>query len=168
MTGWRSARLEDMAVLTDWIDSPKTLAQWGGLSVTWPVRADDLWQQIEVAFLPSFSLDAHGELQAFGQLAPRENITTWHLCRLIVAPHLRGQKLGEKLCDHLVAQAISLGATRITLNVATDNQAALRLYQRLGFASAGPVNERGIQPMARQLQAFFEHKKSYPMNTKKA
>ncbi|WP_445620708.1 GNAT family N-acetyltransferase [Kushneria sp. Sum13] len=140
-----------MAVLTDWIDSPGTLAQWGGPLVTWPVRAEDLWQQIEVAFLPSFALDAHGELQAFGQLAPRENITTWHLCRLIVAPHRRGQRLGEQLCDHLIAQAINRGATRVTLNVATDNQPALRLYQRLGFASAGPVSKRGIQPMARQL-----------------
>lgn len=151
MTGWRPARPEDMAILASWIDSPQTLARWGGPSLTWPVLPDHLWQQIEAASFPSFSLEESGELLAFGQLAPRDQATTWHLCRLIVAPHRRGQQLGEKLCRYLVAHAIHLGTSRITLKVATDNPSAIRLYQRLGFSDAGPVSERGIQPMARQL-----------------
>ncbi|WP_335617624.1 GNAT family N-acetyltransferase [Kushneria konosiri] len=152
MTGWRSAQPEDMDMLVGWLDSPEGLARWGGPLLTWPVQADQLWQQINAETLPSFSLEENGELQAFGQLSPRDQDTTWHLCRLIVAPHLRNQRLGEKLCRHLEAQAASLGGTRVTLNVAVDNQPALRLYQRLGYiSSSAPVDERGVQPMARQL-----------------
>ncbi|ART63563.1 GNAT family N-acetyltransferase [Kushneria marisflavi] len=140
-----------MNALIEWIDSPEGLTQWGGPSLTWPVDAARLWQQIDADTLPSFSLKEDGELQAFGQLSPRDQQTTWHLCRLIVAPHLRGQQLGERLCRYLEAQAAHLGGTRVTLNVAVDNQPALRLYQRLGYISSAPVDERGVQPMARQL-----------------
>ncbi|WP_438765941.1 GNAT family N-acetyltransferase [Kushneria sp. TE3] len=140
-----------MTVLAGWIESPQALARWGGPSLTWPILPGQLWQQIEAASFPSFSLEEDGELLAFGQLAPRDQTTTWHLCRLIVAPHRRGQRLGEKLCRYLVAHATHLGASRITLRVATGNLPAIRLYQRLGFSNAGPVSERGIQSMARQL-----------------
>ncbi|REC93466.1 acetyltransferase (GNAT) family protein [Kushneria indalinina DSM 14324] len=151
MTGWRPARFEDMAVLAGWIESPQALARWGGPSLTWPMLPGQLWQQIDAESFPSFSLEDNGELLAFGQLSPRDEAATWHLCRLIVAPHRRGQQLGDRLCRYLIERAIPLGATQITLNVAAGNLPAVRLYQRLGFLDNGPVNERGIQPMALQL-----------------
>ncbi|WP_456268359.1 GNAT family N-acetyltransferase [Kushneria sp. AK178] len=69
-----------------------------------------------------------------------------------MAPHCRGQGLGERLCRHLIEQATRMGATQVTLNVAITNEHAVRLYRRLGFVNAGPVNDRGIQAMTLSLQ----------------
>lgn len=153
MMRWRRARPEDMTVLIDWIDSPETLVRWGGPSLTWPSSPDQLWQQIDAISFPSFSLEEDGALLAFGQLALREQGIPQHLCRLVVAPHRRGQQLGERLCRHLMAHAARMGATQVTLNVAMTNEHAVRLYRRLGFINAGPVSERGIQAMTLSLSS---------------
>jgi putative acetyltransferase len=46
----------------------------------------------------------------------------------------RGRGLGERLLRACLAKAPSKGITRVTLEARADNQAAIRLYERLGFA----------------------------------
>lgn len=52
---------------------------------------------------------------------------------LAVAPRLRGQGWGARLLDQLVDMARETGCTRLLLEVAADNRAAVALYERSGF-----------------------------------
>jgi ribosomal-protein-alanine N-acetyltransferase len=52
---------------------------------------------------------------------------------IAVDPQAQGQKLGRRLMEKMIALLESQGATRVFLEVRPDNQAALRLYHRLGF-----------------------------------
>ncbi len=49
----------------------------------------------------------------------------------------QGQGIGRLLLDELVARARALGAVRVLLEVRVDNEPALRLYERAGFARLG-------------------------------
>lgn len=61
----------------------------------------------------------------------------WELQRIGVAPDLRGRGLGSVLLSGALAAATQAGASRLMLEVAETNQAALRLYQRHGFGVDG-------------------------------
>ncbi|SUZ31949.1 Ribosomal-protein-alanine acetyltransferase [Roseibaca ekhonensis] len=56
---------------------------------------------------------------------------------LAVAPAARGKGHGTALLSAAQAQAAERGATRIFLEVATDNVAARALYARAGFVQTG-------------------------------
>ena len=56
-----------------------------------------------------------------------------HINNVAVLPQFRGQGMGTTLMQHVLLEARRLGAKRATLEVRASNQAALRLYQRLGF-----------------------------------
>ncbi|WP_439476400.1 ribosomal protein S18-alanine N-acetyltransferase [Brevundimonas sp.] len=56
---------------------------------------------------------------------------------LAVRPEARRQGLGARLVREGATAAASRGATRLFLEVADDNTAALALYARAGFAGAG-------------------------------
>lgn len=57
-----------------------------------------------------------------------------HIVNLAVRPESRGKGTGYILAGHLLELAKRAGCLRATLEVRTSNQAALRLYARLGFA----------------------------------
>jgi ribosomal-protein-alanine N-acetyltransferase len=59
-----------------------------------------------------------------------------HINNVAVLPQFRGQGMGTTLMQHVLLEARRLGAKRATLEVRASNQAALRLYQRLGFSVA--------------------------------
>ncbi len=60
-----------------------------------------------------------------------------HINNIAVRPEFRGQGLALALLAHVTAEAVAQGATRATLEVRRSNAAALRLYDRLGFAVTG-------------------------------
>lgn len=55
-----------------------------------------------------------------------------HLGMGVLAEH-RGQGIGRRLIDACIAKAWQSGITRIELEVRTDNQQAIHLYERVGF-----------------------------------
>ena len=61
------------------------------------------------------------------------------LQRIAVLPHARRQGLGGKLLKELLGRAAALGATRIMLEVAASNEAAIALYESFGFV---PIHRR--------------------------
>ena len=64
-----------------------------------------------------------------------------------VAPEARGAGVGARLVDAVVAWARERGHPRLLLEVADDNAAAIRLYERKGFA---PTGVRGTLPPPRE------------------
>lgn len=60
-----------------------------------------------------------------------------HITLVAVDPHHRRRGLGRRVLLELLAEGRRLGAERATLEVAADNQAALVLYDRCGFRTAG-------------------------------
>jgi ribosomal-protein-alanine N-acetyltransferase len=63
-----------------------------------------------------------------------------HLLTIVVHPQCRGQGLGKMLVSHVLNMASSHGAETVLLEVRPSNNAAIQLYQQLGF------NEVGIRP----------------------
>ncbi|MBH9551927.1 GNAT family N-acetyltransferase [Inhella gelatinilytica] len=59
-------------------------------------------------------------------------------------PTYRGRGLGEALFKACLARAADAGITRIELEARADNEAALRLYRRLGFQVEG-TKPRGMR-----------------------
>jgi ribosomal-protein-alanine N-acetyltransferase len=56
-----------------------------------------------------------------------------HINNLALLPPYRAQGIGTTLMQHVLDEGRRLGARRATLEVRASNDAALRLYQRLGF-----------------------------------
>jgi ribosomal protein S18 acetylase RimI-like enzyme len=53
---------------------------------------------------------------------------------LVVAPELRGQRIGERLVAMAEQAAVAAGRRRMMLEVRCDNVAAQALYRRMGYA----------------------------------
>ena len=60
-----------------------------------------------------------------------------HLMNLAVRVERRGEGIGRRLLAEMTARALSLGATRMTLEVRSHNAAALALYESVGMKSVG-------------------------------
>lgn len=60
-----------------------------------------------------------------------------HINNVAVLPRFRGGGMGSAILQHVLDQATHLGANRATLEVRASNAGARRLYERLGFHTAG-------------------------------
>ena len=58
-----------------------------------------------------------------------------YLEELYIAPERRGQGIGRKLLEAVLAAARGRGATRIELGTSTDDHAAIGLYESFGFTN---------------------------------
>lgn len=72
-------------------------------------------------------LDAYGAAAVAGDVADLE--------RIAVMPSRRRQGVARQLLDGLCAAARAQGATRMLLEVAADNDAALGFYEAYGFTT---------------------------------
>ncbi|WP_293912019.1 GNAT family N-acetyltransferase [Deinococcus sp.] len=62
----------------------------------------------------------------------------FELSKMSVDPTLRGQGLGRKLLEYVMAQAPALGAASLFLGSSTKLPNAVRLYESLGFLHFPP------------------------------
>ena len=60
-----------------------------------------------------------------------------HLVGMWVSASVRATGVGRLLVDTVLEQARALGATRVRLDVAIDNEAAVALYRAAGFVETG-------------------------------
>jgi len=60
-----------------------------------------------------------------------------HINNVAVAPSFRDAGVGTALLREVLREGARLGARRATLEVRRSNEAARRLYERLGFSLAG-------------------------------
>ena len=70
-------------------------------------------------------------------------------------PQARGRGLASLLCERLLSVSASEGAKRAYLQVATENEAAMRIYQRLGFVDGYGYHYRHLAEGAGRRAAHF-------------
>ncbi len=84
--------------------------------------------------------DSDGRLLGTYFIKPNQPGLGAHVCNCgyVVAPAAQGQGIASALCQHSQAQAVAMGFLAMQFNlVATTNERAVRLWQRLGFTTVG-------------------------------
>lgn len=123
---WRRLRREALAEAPAAFGS--TLAEWSGPGDTearWRARLTDVPFNVVVRW--------HG-IEAGMVSAYKEEAGTVELISMWVAPHARGRGVA----DAAVSAVLQWADGRVVgLSVKSDNQAAIRLYERHGFTDAG-------------------------------
>lgn len=96
---------------------------------------------------------ADGEVVAFCLAAPRADRASWRLGTMGALPAARGSGAAALLLQDFVARARGAGQAEVELECFAQNERALRLYERFGFAAvhelfgyAGSVGGRGQRP----------------------
>lgn len=84
-------------------------------------------------------------------VAPQE----FYLSNVAVYPELQGRGIGSLLISHAERQAAREGAHAIVLDVETDNEEAVSLYERLGFRSDGTRREIDLGGSSHRRFSFF-------------
>lgn len=102
---------------------------------------DDAWDSAALATVLAMS-GTEGHIacdgaEIYGMLITQSLGEYAEILTLGVAPPLRRQGVAHALLTDFVARARRAGATRIMLEVAADNEAALALYRAFGFVHHG-------------------------------
>ena len=88
---------------------------------------------------PHYVCEDGGQIIGWAVITPYSRQTMTHVGGLGmgVVPERRGQGLGRKLLEAVLADAWKVGLKRIELEVFTDNHSAIALYQSVGFETEG-------------------------------
>jgi GNAT superfamily N-acetyltransferase len=132
---WRDHRPSG---LTEAVEDPRAYAQAvGALRGSPPeeiaAHAERL-QTSPVSYTGVVWRAADGVVQACGQIAVEDDLAG--LYDVATAATARGRGLATALCSGLLERAVGQGARTAYLQVDAGNGPALRVYHRLGFASA--------------------------------
>jgi ribosomal protein S18 acetylase RimI-like enzyme len=155
----RDARVEDRAAV-----SAVTLAAYGQFAATMEPEA---WAGLDAAVRAALaSTDAtvqrmvaerDGEVVGSVMLYPPASdaygghtaaLTAPELRLLAVAPAARGAGVGKALVEECVRRARGMGAAELGLHTSRSMEAALRMYERMGFVRAP---EHDFQPPGAEL-----------------
>lgn len=122
--------------LMAWFQDADSCRVWGGPSFRFPFTRDTFRADARLDCLATFALmSGDPALLGFGQYYLR--VGRCHLGRLVIAPAHRGRGLGGSLVRELCrVGSAELGVETYSLFVLPGNERAIRLYERLGFASA--------------------------------
>lgn len=123
----------DIDKLMTWFPDAHSVDIWGGPKFRFPFTRETFYADCRRREFSSFSLRSpDDELAAFGQLGERHGRS--HLARLIANPRMRGQGVGRKLLEMLIAAACTEQKhTEIALFVYRDNEPAYQCYLAVGF-----------------------------------
>ena len=61
------------------------------------------------------------------------------ICEFYVEPFFKGQGIGRKLLEHVIAESKKSGKSRIFLWVLEENGSARRFYEANGFCASGEI-----------------------------
>ena len=131
----RTATVRDLEEVASWITSARECRRWAGSRVPFPIDLESLPDTIAFVEAGTVAVFDGDLLAAFGQLVGKP-ANRGHLARLIVNPARRRQGFGGILVRTLVEKARRESFERISLNVDRANEAAVSLYQKVGFRDA--------------------------------
>ncbi len=127
--------------LMTWFSDAEQCRTWGG-EFRFPFTPESFREDSKIDEIASWALvDDDAALAAFGQCYVR--IERCHFGRLAVSPSMRGGGLGTRLISELTAWGLAEhGSRELSLFVNRNNEAAHRLYLRLGFREVPYPEER--------------------------
>ena len=77
-------------------------------------------------------------ITGFNRMARQRAMHRGELVQVYVDSDYRGQNIGEKLIRHVLEYAFTLeGIEQVQLSVIAGNQAAIKLYEKIGFKTFG-------------------------------
>ena len=114
------------------------------LYLTYDDMESDKFVDIYVGLLQTATLfvaELDQEIVSTYRLIPKENrqAHTWYLGSFTVKNSMQGRGLGLQVLEHIKKQAIHDRKKRIELTVDINNDAAIRLYKKAGFAIEGQI-----------------------------
>ena len=123
----------DIDELMTWFPDAHSVDIWGGPAFRFPFDRKSFHVDCRRNEYLSYSLkNAAGDIAAFGQMGYRYGRS--HLARLVANPDMRGQGIGRKLLEELIAVArTEPDVKEMALFVYRDNEPAYRCYLALGF-----------------------------------
>lgn len=122
----RQAKLYDVPALSR-IEDDSFEAPWSADSITKDVTAGG---SVYVAVA-----ECGGEKAGYAEF--RNIAGEAQIYNIAVAPEFRRRGIGEALLRHLIAKASEDGCFMVTLEVRSGNEAAMTLYEKLGFREVG-------------------------------
>ena len=75
--------------------------------------------------------------RAIGYIIVYVAVGECHVLNVCVDPNEQGKGYGRQLLDYALAAAVDLGAEDAFLEVRASNQAAIALYEKMGFTQVG-------------------------------
>jgi ribosomal protein S18 acetylase RimI-like enzyme len=115
----------------------------------WFTRIDRLNGKLGIGFL---AMDENTACGIVAGLLDQEDTGQADLISMWVAPDCRRRGIGRKLVDAVLAWATARAVRVVCLMVTCDNEAAIRLYQSVGFALTGTVKAHAHDPRLRDCQ----------------
>lgn len=123
-------------------------------------QAKHIWIELPAKTFVATSPD--GEILGTYYLKANQPGQGRHVCNCgyVVSPAARGLGIASQMCQHSQAAAIALGFRSMQFNlVVSTNEAAVRLWKRLGFAIVGTLPEAFKHPSLGYVDAYvmFKH-----------
>lgn len=133
--GWtlRNATEGHLEHLMGWFADAHSLNVWGGPKFRYPYTPESFREDCHWGRMATFVLESPDDRFAgFGQIYDRYGRI--NLARLVVHPELRGQGVGRRLVELLLAVGPTVvDRAEFSLFAYRDNRPALKCYQRAGF-----------------------------------
>ena len=121
---------QDLTEIISWFVTETEARKWGGPSIHFPLRLEQLKIDIEWGIADSYAFYKSGNLFGFAQAFDKFGYT--HLGRIAIDPKMRGKKLGRQLRSALINTTVVDGVS-FSLFVYEDNLPGNKLYNSLGF-----------------------------------
>jgi L-amino acid N-acyltransferase YncA len=104
--------------------------------------------------------EADGRVLGTYFLRPNADGPGAHVCNCgyVVAVQARGRSVASLMCQHSQERALALGFRAMQFNLVVSTNAALRLWQNLGFAIVGTIPAAFNHPSLGLVDAHVMHK----------
>ena len=121
-------------------------------------QAQNLWLEMPLA---TFVVEKNDVILGTYFIKTNQTGAGDHVCNCgyMVAPAAQGQGLATLMCQHSQRQALELGYKAMQFNfVAASNTGALKLWQKLGFATVGCLPKAFLHPQLGYIDAMVMYK----------
>jgi ribosomal protein S18 acetylase RimI-like enzyme len=139
MLEMRTASEADLKEISRWFANRVELKVWGGPAMSYPIRFNRFKTEIQWGIADSYAFGAGTQILGFAQLFDRFGFN--HIARVLIKPQARGKGWGLKLLIELM-QAAPRPNHGFSLFVHESNDAAQKLYEKLGFGLHPPPKQR--------------------------
>ena len=124
--------INDYQQLVDWIDSPELNYLWGGPKFTFPLDYSQIDAHVSLPQCQAFFYLHNGERAGYVELFEVDEHIA-RICRVFIHPSFRGHGIAKKMLVELIEIAKQQHYTKFSLCVFSQNIAAIRCYESLGF-----------------------------------